>query len=170
MPSNGSAYASATQLQYTRYTNSGDPNFQGTGVNNILFLDGNQINSNIQDNVVVCFHGLKNALHHNLQGSVIYSSPQMQLSSLAAALGGNAGASVASGISNSPYVQNFYVVAWDATCYDDESVLMGGSPATSANFQMSGYNSAQGANIVTLIVCYDVLVCWEADGSIVTRR
>jgi hypothetical protein len=156
LPSNGAGYSSTTQLQYARDTvdyNATFP-FSGAGTNAIVFVDGNQINSAIFDTPVMCFQGLKNALHHSLQGSVIYSSPALASSTLA----------------NNPYVAQFYAVGWDLTSYDEEATLFGGTPCTTLNVQLTGYGAQNPTYLNTLIVVYDVLLAFEADGTIQVKR
>jgi len=156
LPSNQTSYAAGTQLQYIRDTvdyNNAQP-FGGSGTNAIVFVDGNQINSAIFDTVPMVFQGLKNALHHNLQGSVIYSSPSMISATLA----------------TSPYVTQFYALGWDLTSFDDEASLFAGTPCTTLNLQLTGYGKQATNNLNTVIVVYDVLCCFEADGTIQLRR
>ena len=156
LPSNGAGYSSSTQLQYIRDTTDYNASyaFSGAGTNAIVFVDGNQINSAIFDTPVMCFQGLKNALHHSLQGSVIYSSPPMASATLAA----------------SPFVSQFYALGWDLTSFDDESSLFAGTPCTTLNIQLTGYGAQNPTYLSTLIVVYDVLVAFESDGSLQVKR
>jgi len=161
LPSNGAGYSSGTQLQYYRDTADaavGATNFNGAGTNAIVFVDGNQINSAIFDTPVMCFQGLKNALHHNLQGSVIYSSPSLVTAGSANPLSAN------------PYLNNYYALGWDLTSFDDEASLFAGTPCTTLNIQLTGYGSAHPTYLYTLIVVYDVLVAFEADGTMQVKR
>ena len=154
LPSNSASPAVGTQLQYIRDT--GDANFNGSGTNAIVFVDGNQINSAIFDTPSMVFQGLKNALHHNLQGSVIYSSPSMS------------GAYIAS--ASQPWTKQFYALGWDLTSFDDESSLFAGTPCTTLNLQLTGYGSANPTYLSTIIVVYDVLLAFESDGTIQIKR
>ena len=154
LPSNTATPASATQLQYIRDT--GDANFNGSGTNAIVFVDGNQINSAIFDTPSMVFQGLKNALHHNLQGSVIYSSPSMANYSIANA--------------SQPWTSQFYAIGWDLTSFDDESSLFAGTPCTTLNLQLTGYGSSHPTYLSTIIVVYDVLLAFESDGTIQIKR
>jgi hypothetical protein len=154
LPSNGASPAVGTQLQYIRDT--GDANYSGSGTNAIVFVDGNQINSAIFDNPAMVFQGLKNALHHNLQGSVIYSSPSMS------------GYYVASG--SQPWTKQLYAIGWDLTSFDDESSLFAGTPCTTLNLQLTGYGSSYPTYLSTIIVVYDILLAFEADGTIQIKR
>jgi hypothetical protein len=85
LPSNGSTYSSTTALAYARDT--GDAvavngiYWGGSGVNSQLYLDGNVVNSSIMDVPVMALANLKQALHHNLQGSIVYASPSTWSSS-----------------------------------------------------------------------------------------
>jgi len=152
LPSNGSSYSSATQLQYIRDTADAPNGAAYTGVggsNAIVFVDGNQINSAIYDSPAMIFQGLKTALHHNLQASVL------QPSCATAAT----------------FLSQFYAIGWDLTSFSDEGSLFAGTACTNLNLQLSNYaQSNAGANLVTLLACYDVLVCFEADGTIQTKR
>ena len=154
LPSNGATPASATQLQYIRDT--GDANYNGSGTNAIVFVDGNQINSAIFDTPSMVFQGLKNALHHNLQGSVIYSSPSMS--------------GFYASSSSQPWTKQFYALGWDLTSFDDESSLFAGTPCTTLNLQLTGYGSSYSTYLSTIIVVYDVLLAFEADGTIQIKR
>jgi len=164
MPSNTASYGTYTspatgsasyQLEYWRDTNE-SPAMSGSGTNAIVFVDGNQINSAIFDNPAMVFQGLKNALHHNLQGSVIYSSPSM---------GG-----YYIGSSSNPWTKQMYAIGWDLTSFDDESSLFAGTPCTTLNLQLTGYGATQASYLNTIIVVYDVLLAFEADGTIAIRR
>jgi len=156
LPSNGASYSSGTSLQYVRDT--GDYNntipFNGAGTNAIVFVDGNQINSAIFDTPAMVFQGLKSALHHNMQGSVIYSSPSMVSASLA----------------TNPWLTQFYAIGWDLTSFDEESSLFSGTPCTTLNLQLTSYGAQNPSYLNTIIVVYDVLIAFEADGTIQIRR
>lgn len=156
LPSNGAAPAAATQLQYIRDTADSGSNFNGAGTNAIVFVDGNQINSAIFDTPSMVFQGLKNALHHNLQGSVIYSSPSM--------------AGYYTGSASQPWLKQLYAIGWDLTSFDDEASLFAGTPCTTLNLQLTGYGSANPTYLSTIIVVYDVLLAFESDGTIQIRR
>lgn len=149
-PSSLSSYSVSSVVNYARDTvdASSNPVYNGSGVNAICFIDGNQINSAIFDTPQMVFQGLKNALHHNLQGSVLYSSP----------------------FGLTQYINNGYVIAWDTTNFDEESSLFAGSPCTTLNLQLSGYNYSGNNTLCTLITVYDVLLAFEADGTIAIKR
>jgi hypothetical protein len=150
MFSNGDGYLSSRQLQYVR-PNSDIPanTYYGTGagVNNILFLDGVQVNSAIYDNAQMAFYGLKNALHHNAQASVIYPSP----------------------CNMTGYTKSNYAVGWDTSSFNGESELMVGQPVTTVNYQCTGLN-ANASYVATIINVYDVLVAFTGDGSMEVKR
>jgi hypothetical protein len=156
MPSNGATYASATQLQYVRDTTD-SATFNGSGVNAIVYVDGNQINSAIFDTPQMVFQGLKNALHHNLQGSIIYSSPACT-------------PTTAGSPTTNPFMTQFYAIGWDLTSFDDEASLFAGTACTNVNLQLTGYGSSGASYLNTVIVVYDVLVAFEADGTIQIKR
>jgi hypothetical protein len=152
MPTNVSSYATGTQLQYIRNGVDGAP-YSGSGVNAIVFVDGNQINSAIYDTAAMQFSALKNALHHNLQGSVLYPS------------------ALVSGISAlASYTTDLFTVGWDLTSFDAESSLFAGTPCTNINLQLTGLGSGAPNNLATIIVLYDVLVAIEADGTVQVKR
>ena len=150
LPSNGANYVSTTQLQYARdCVDAGNtPPNNGAGTNAIIYIDGNQINSAIFDTIPMCFQGLKNALHHNLQGSVLFSSPSTLQT----------------------YISQFYALGWDTSSFDDESSLFAGSPVTTLNVQLTGYGSAHPTYLYTLICVYDVLLAFTADGTMEVKR
>jgi hypothetical protein len=155
MPSNTTTYSNGTQLQYTRDTVDTTTGYNGAGTNALIFLDGNQVLSSIQDTPAMCFAMLKQALHHNLQASVIYSSPAM-----------NTGAT----LSVNPYLTNFYALGFDLSNFDEEQGLLQGSPCTSVNLQLTGYNNSGANNLNTIIILYDVIAAISADGTIEIRR
>jgi hypothetical protein len=153
LPSNGASYAPKTQLQYIR-SGSDTASTSGSGVNAIVFVDGNQINSAIFDNPIMQFQGLKNALHHTLQGSILQPS---------AVLGGSNDSTV------SNYIQNVFSLGFDLTSFDHESSLFAGTPCTNINLQLTGL-AANPTFLSTIIVIYDVLLAIEADGTCQVKR
>jgi hypothetical protein len=152
LASNGSTYASTTQLQYIRDTGdalNGAAYTGAGGSNAIVFVDGNQINSAIYDSPAMVFQGLKNALHHNLQASVLQPSVA----------------------TSTTFLSQFYAIGWDLTSFSDEGSLFAGTACTNLNIQLTDYARSNGsANLCTILACYDVLVCFEADGTIQTKR
>jgi hypothetical protein len=155
LPSNVSSYASATQIQYFRDVSAV---MTGAGTNAIVYVDGNQINSCIIDTVPMALAQLKQALHHNLQGSVIYASPNFANVSAGAAI-------------SSPFISQFYALGFDLTSFDDEGTIFGSTAASQINIQLTGYGvTASGANLNTIIIYYDVLCAFEADGTIQIKR
>ena len=67
------AYASGTQINYVRDTTDASTAW-GNGVNAQLYLDGNVKNSSIFDTPVMQLIQLKQALHNNVQSSVVMPS------------------------------------------------------------------------------------------------
>ena len=152
LPSNGASYAYGTQLQYIR-SGSDSSATSGSGVNAICFVDGNQINSAIFDTPVMQFQGLKNALHHNLQASILYPSAL-------------AGPSV-NVLTN--YITSVFALGFDLTNFDSEASLFAGTPCTNINLQLTQL-SANPTYLSTIIVIYDVLLAIEADGTCQVKR
>jgi hypothetical protein len=147
LPYNGAAYSSAAGADnYTRNTSDTAANW-GSGVNAQLYVDGNVKNSSIFDNPVMQFTQLKQALHNNIQASVINPS----LSTLA------------------QYLLNFHALGFDCVSFDDESTIFGGTPATNLNIQLTGYTS-QPTYITTVCVLYDTLLSFGADGIMEVKR
>lgn len=157
LPSNGASYSSTTSVQYIRDTADAAATngiyWGGSGVNAQLYLDGNVVNSSIIDTPVMTLAMLKQALHHNLQGSIIYASP-----------------STWSSASVPTWCTNYYMVAFDATNFDDESSIMSGLPATNVNLQLIGYGAVNPTYLNTVIVVYDQLVAFREDGVMETKR
>jgi hypothetical protein len=120
-------------------------------------VDGNQINSAIFDTPQMVFQGLKNALHHNLQGSIIYSSPAFA-------------PTTAGSPTTNPFMTQFYAIGWDLTSFDDEASLFAGTAATNVNLQLTGYGSTGSSYLNTVIVVFDVLCAFESDGTIQIKR
>ena len=151
MPTGAAAYASGTQLAYTRTTTDAGAApfyFSGSGQNAILFVDGNNVNAAIYDTVQMVFSGLKQAMHHNVQQNVLHPSP--------------------GGLVN--FGQQCYVIGWDCSSFDDEGSLFPGIPCTNLNFQITGIDSAAANYLATIIVLYDTLVAFTADGSQEVKR
>ena len=147
MPYGGASYSSASGADnYVRTTSDAVTNW-GSGVNAQLYIDGNIKNSAIYDNPVVQFTGLKQALHNNIQSSVINPS----LSTLAS------------------YMLNYNALGFDCVSFDDESTIFGGTPATNINIQLTGY-TAQPTYITTVCVLYDTLLSFGADGIMEVKR
>jgi len=158
LPANGASYASTTGLNYIRDTAdaAADGNgiyWGGSGVNSQLYLDGNVVNSSIFDVPVMALANLKQALHHNLQGSIIYASPSSWASK-----------------SIPTWCSQFYMLGFDVTNFDDESSIFSGVPATNVNLQLTGYGTANPTYLNTVIVIYDQLVAFKEDGIIETKR
>lgn len=147
LPSNVSAYATNTQLQYVRDTT--EAGFTGAGTNAILFVDGNQVNSAIYDTPAMVFSQLKQALHHNQQGGMIYPSI----------------------CNKATFLANYYAIGFDLTNFSDESTIFSGTPCTTLNLQLTGYGSGGASNnLYTIIILYDVLIAIEENGTIQVKR
>jgi hypothetical protein len=169
MPSSVSSYAVTSQVFYV--AGRSDCNFNtltdggGSGVNAQVYLDGNLLNSNIVDNVANTYMMLKQFIHHNLQGNILQTSPNApHLGTVESSAGQGA----------SPYVNQQFVLGFDSTSFNEESVIFGGVPATNVNIQLTGYGATIGgatsSNLVTLLVLYDVLVAFGEDGSMSVKR
>jgi hypothetical protein len=147
LPYNAAAYTSAAAADnYARNTSDAAANW-GSGINAQLYCDGNIKNSSIFDNPVMQFTQLKQALHNNIQSSVINPS----LSKL------------------SSYLLNYYALAFDCVSFDDESTIFGGTPVTNLNIQLTGYTT-QPTYITTIAVLYDTLLSFGADGIMEIKR
>jgi len=141
-----SSYSSTAQINYIRGADDTSASW-GNGVNAQLYLDGNVKNSSIFDNPAMQFIQLKQALHNNIQSSVIQPS-----------------------FANFPaYLLNFNALAWDCTSFDDEATVFGGSPVSNLNIQLTGY-SANGSYIATIMCLYDTLLAFQADGIMEVKR
>jgi hypothetical protein len=147
---NASSYASGTQIQYIRDFADGPTNtlLWGAGVNAQLYLDGNIKNSTIYDVPTVQFLSLKQALHNNIQSSVVQPSVS----------------------SFSGYNKNYFALGFDCTSFDDAGTIFGGSPVSNANFQLTGLTSANGAYIAYVLCLYDTLLAFQADGIMEVKR
>lgn len=165
--SNVANYAVGTALQYVRDTAdlaatnvsaNASFNFNGSGIQNQLYLDGNLVTSNIIDNPANVFAMLKQMVHHNLQSNVLFPSP---LNQIAVAYNGNPLAN---------FCNDYYAVGWDTTSFDQEDTIFGGVPCTNLNIQMVGYNASTNNYLSTIMVFYDVLVAFSEDGSISVKR
>lgn len=105
LPYNSLAYSGANaegvrDESYRRNTSDASTGW-GAGVNAQLYIDGNVKNSSIFDNPVMQFTQLKQALHNNIQASVINPS----LSTLGT------------------YILNYYALGFDCVSFDDESTI-----------------------------------------------
>jgi hypothetical protein len=147
LPYNGAAYSSGPGADnYARNTSDAATNW-GSGINAQLYVDGNVKNSSIFDNPVMQFTQLKQALHNNIQSSVINPS----LSTLGA------------------YLLNYYALGFDCVSFDDESTIFGGTPATNLNIQLTGFTT-QSTYITTVCILYDTLLSFGADGIMEVKR
>jgi len=61
-------------------------------------------------------------------------------------------------------------IGWDLTSFDEESSLFSGTPCTTLNLQLTSYGAQNPSYLSTIIVVYDVLIAFEADGTIQIRR
>jgi hypothetical protein len=69
-----------------------------------------------------------------------------------------------------PWTKQLYAIGWDLTSFDDESSLFAGTPCTTLNLQLTGYGSSYPTYLSTIIVVYDILLAFEADGTIQIKR
>lgn len=141
-----SAYALATNINYTRQADDASTNY-GSGVNAQIYLDGNVKNSSIFDNPVMQLTELKQALHNNIQSSVVMPSV----------------------CTFATYLANYNALGFDCVSFDDESTIFGGSPVSNLNIQLTGY-SANGTNIANIACLYDTLLAFQADGIMEVKR
>ena len=145
---NAAAYASATAIQYIRDTTDASTAW-GSGINAQLYLDGNVKNSSIFDTPVIQLIELKQALHNNIQSSVIMPSVS----------------------TFSTFNANYFALGFDATSFDDEATIFGGSPVSNVNIQLTGFGAAAaGANIANVMCLYDTLLAFSADGVMEIKR
>lgn len=142
---NATSYAVGTQIQYIRDFSDAATAW-GSGVNAQLYLDGNVKNSSIYDNPVQQFIQLKQALHNNIQSSVI----QPSVSTFAG------------------YLLHYFALGFDCTSFDDESTIFGGSPVSNMNVQITGLNA--NAYICNVLCLYDTLLAFQADGIMEVKR
>ena len=119
----------------------------GSGTNLQIYIDGNIKNSCILDNPVMQFMQLKQALHNNIQSSVIYPS----ISTLAS------------------YVLNYYALGIDCVSFDDESTIFGATPASNLNIQLTNYQ-AQPTYLATVLISYDTLLAFKEGGMMEIKR
>jgi hypothetical protein len=143
---NAAAYALATDIQYIRNGTDASTNY-GSGVNAQIYLDGNVKNSTIFDNPVVQYMELKQALHNNVQSSVMMPSAA----------------------TFATYLANYFALGFDATSFDDEGTIFGGSPVSNLNCQLTGLTS--NATYIAYVLClYDTLLAFQADGIMEVKR
>jgi len=143
---NASAYASGTQIQYIRDATDSSTAW-GSGVNAQLFLDGNIKNSSIFDTPVMQLIQLKQALHNNIQSSVLMPS----VSTFAT------------------YNANYFAIGFDTTSFDDDGTIFGGSSVSNVNIQLTGF-SPNPTYIVNVLCLYDTLLAFQADGVMEVKR
>ena len=150
LPANTLAYSAANaegvrDESYRRNTSDASTGW-GAGINAQLYVDGNVKNSSIFDNPVMQFTQLKQALHNNIQASVINPS----LSTLGT------------------YILNYFALGFDCVSFDDESTIFGGTPATNLNLQLTGFGTDN--KITTVCILYDTLLSFGADGIMEVKR
>lgn len=140
------AYDKEVNIQYVRPFSDTAAGGWGSGVNAQLYLDGNVKNSSIFDNPVMQLVQLKQALHNNIQSSVIMASPG----------------------SFYDYITHYAWVGFDCTSFDDEGTIFGGSPVSNLNIQLTGLDAD---NYLAYILClYDTLLAFGPNGSMETKR
>jgi hypothetical protein len=140
------AYASGTAIQYVRGASDASTAW-GSGVNAQIYLDGNVKNSSIFDTPVMQLIQLKQALHNNIQSSVI----QPSISTFAS------------------YNANYFTLGFDCTSFDDAGTIFGGSPVSNVNLQLTGF-STNPTYIANVMCLYDTLLAFEADGMMQVKR
>ena len=143
---NAAAYVSGTQIQYIRDASDASTAW-GSGVNAQLFLDGNIKNSSIFDTPVMQLIQLKQALHNNIQSSVVMPS----VSTFAT------------------YNANYFALGFDTTSFDDDGTIFGGSSVSNVNIQLTGF-SPNPTYIVNVMCLYDTLLAFQADGIMEIKR
>jgi len=144
---NAASYASGTHIDYARDFADSAAIGWGSGCNAQLYLDGNIKNSSLFDNPVQQFTQLKQALHNNIQSSVVQPS-----------------------VSNfAGYLLYYFALGFDCTSFDDESTIFGGSPVSNLNIQITGLgaNTTYIANVMCL---YDTLLAFQQDGVMEVKR
>jgi hypothetical protein len=141
------AYASGTAIQYVRPFADSAAGGWGQAVNAQLYLDGNVKNSSIFDNPVMQLIQLKQALHNNIQSSVIMASP------------GSFG----------NYVNNYSWLGFDCISFGDEDTIFGGSPVSNLNIQLTGLNG-NGTYLAYVLCLYDVLLAFGPGGVMEVKR
>lgn len=143
---NAASYASGTPIQYIRDTTDASTAW-GSGINAQLYLDGNVKNSSIFDTPVMQLIQLKQALHNNIQSSVVMPS----VSTFAG------------------YNANYFALGFDCTSFDDEATVFGGSPVSNVNIQLTGF-TAHPTYIANVMCLYDTLLAFQADGVMEVKR
>ena len=142
------AYASATTINYSRNTTDASTNY-GSGINAQLYLDGNVKNSSIYDTPVIQLIELKQALHNNIQSSVLMPS----VSTFAT------------------FLANYFTLGFDCTSFDDEATIFGGSPVSNVNIQLTGFGNVSGGATIANVMClYDTLLAFSQDGQMEVKR
>jgi hypothetical protein len=119
-----------------------------SGSNAQLFVDGRCINQINLDNPTMTFVALKQAL----KGSITdYSS-----------------SSVANYVS---YRINLFAIGIDATCFSDQSTIMGGTPVDQAQIVLTNFitNATTGAYLANIIFAYDSLLIFK-NGKVEVKR
>lgn len=151
---NAAAYASAATLQYSRNTTDASTSW-GSGINAQLYLDGNVKNSSIFDTPVIELIELKQALHNNIQSSVIMPSVS----------------------TFETYIANYFALGFDCTSFDDEATIFGGSPVSNVNIQLTGFGATPagtavpaGTTIANVMCLYDTLLAFSQDGQMEVKR
>jgi hypothetical protein len=101
LPYNGASYSSAPGADNYARNTSDDATKWGSGIDAKLYIDGNVKNSSIWDNAIIQFTELKQALHNNIQASVINPSLSTFYS----------------------YMNNYFALGFDCVSFDDESTI-----------------------------------------------
>jgi hypothetical protein len=176
---NSSALSQSVRLAYTRQTSDGSggfysddgktftPNSQnGAGVNFGVFLDGRLITAAINDTPAMHFYHLKQALRNQQQDQNAQSLVSFDVYTTATNTAPATNASV-DRTSLDSYVSTLYWNGADATNFNDEGTIMGGSSCSQISFLAQGYNSF--GNQVIVAAVYDSLIVITGDGLEVKR-
>jgi len=143
-----SSYTSTAPINYSRNTVDTSLAY-GSGVNAQLYLDGNVKNSSIYDTPPMQFIELKQALHNNIQSSIVMPSVS----------------------TFSTYLANYFALGFDCCSFDDEGTIFGGSPVSNVNIQLTGFGQAlSGATITNVLCLYSTLLAFQADGVMEVKR
>jgi len=156
LPFNGATYTSLNPFSVNSFAyqrNAGDLAIGGnvgdySGTNFQLFIDGKVVNQVNLDNPTMTFVALKQALKNSITD---YSS-----------------SSVFGAVS---YKIFHFAMGIDATCFSDQSTLMGGTPVNEAQIILTNFitNATTGAYLANVIFAYDSLIIIK-NGKITTKR
>jgi hypothetical protein len=105
-----------------------------------------------------------------LVNSIQIDTPAMEWSALQQALNGSISNIVTGSVAKlSTYLNNHFALGLDLTCYNDESTVLSGTPASQLTISLTNAQ-ANSTFLVTVIISYDSLLLIGENGAVEVKR